>query len=82
MRRLFFGPRNISALLFMACLAVLQVYILYELNGHLYEILTDECPNLTVIGTLFMPMIAMTIALRSYAARSRDDLRETPEDPT
>ena len=44
-----------------------QVYILWELNGHLYDLVKQA--DVTVMGVIFGPTIALVWIGREYAAR-------------
>lgn len=54
-------------------LAGLQVYILYELNGKLYSLLTTA--DATTIATVFAPTIALVWMSRSFT-QSKGNFRE------
>jgi len=59
-----------NAIIVTLVLVGLQVFILWQLNGQLANILTNGCPNPLVIGTVFGPTIALIVTLKAFATHT------------
>ena len=70
MRNLFETGVQTNAFLVSMMLMALQIYILWELNGHLVSILTTGCLNPLIVATIFAPTMALVYTLKTFAGRS------------
>ena len=63
---------HVIALITIILLAVLQGWIIIELNGHLWELLTAGCIESSLI-LLFTPAVGITWIGRRFAEKLTDD---------
>ena len=68
MKHFFATKVQTNAIIISLTLVAIQGYILAELNGHLYDLLTGSDP--TTVGLVFAPTVALVWIGRTFAERN------------
>ena len=66
MKHWFASKIETNAIIVSLTLVGIQSYVLYELNGHLYDLLTKADP--CTVATVFAPTIALVWIAKTFAS--------------